>query len=136
MAWYDDYLAAWNSHDGERIVSFMTPDATYTDVALGQTHTGRADIAAWISSMPQEVSGDYRFEKGQVVATDSGYAFEWVMAGTHTGSMPQMPASGKPFTIYGISIGELEGGKIKRNTDYWNMVEFLTQIGMMPPSPG
>ena len=39
------------------------------------------------------------------------------------------------FTIWGVSVGRLEGGRIKENTDYWNMVEFLTQVGLMP-APG
>jgi hypothetical protein len=26
----------------------------------------------------------------------------------------------------------LEGGKIKEKTDYWNMVELLSQLGMLP----
>jgi hypothetical protein len=31
-----------------------------------------------------------------------------------------------------VSIGVLENGKIKANTDYWDMAQFLTQIGLMP----
>ena len=131
MAWYDDYLEAWDSHDGERIASFMTPDATYTDVALGETHTGRQDIAGWINSMVDHLSTDYRFEPGFVVATDRAYALEWVMKGTNDRG-EQLPATGKPFAIRGVSVGELEDGKIKRNTDYWSLGEFLMQVGLMP----
>ena len=132
MAWSVDYLDAWNSHDGERIASFMTPDASYTDIVLAQTHRGRADIAAWINSMNREFSTDYRFEPGHELVSDSGYFLEWTLKGTHDGSTPRLPASQKQFAIHGVSVGELENGKIKRNTDYWNMVEFLVQIGAMP----
>jgi steroid delta-isomerase-like uncharacterized protein len=110
----------------------MTLTGTYSDVALGVSHTGRADIAAWINTMVPELSSDYRFESVFSLVTDTGYVLEWVMKGTHDGSSPQLPASGKPFAIHGVSVGELEDGKIKRNTDYWNMAEFLVQIGAMP----
>ena len=132
VAWATDYLNAWNSHDGERIVTFMAPDATYTDVALGQVHRGRADIAAWINTMVPEFSSDYSFEPVAEQVTDSGYVLEWVMKGTHDGNSQQLPASGRQFAIHGASVGELERGAIRRNTDYWNMVEFLVQIGAMP----
>lgn len=130
MAWYDDYLKAWNTRDGERITSFMTADATYTDVALGESHAGRADIAAWINSMTDEFSTDYSLEPGFAFATDSAYALEWVMNGTNDRGKV-FPATGKPFAIHGVSVGELESGKIKRNTDYWSLGEFLMQVGLM-----
>ena len=31
--------------------------------------------------------------------------------------------------------GEFEGDKIKRNSDYWNMAEFLAQVGILPQPP-
>lgn len=133
MAWWDDYLDAWNTHDGKTIVSFMTPDAVYTDVALGEEHKGHADISAWIDTMAETFSSDYSFEPVSAFDNGSGYALEWVMRGTHDRSGPQMPATGKPIAIHGVSVGTLEDGKISKNTDYWNMGEFLVQIGVMPP---
>ena len=74
MAWYDDFLAAWDTHDADLIASFMTPDATYADVPLGQTHAGRDAIVAWINSIVNEFSTDYRFEPGFAFATDDAYS--------------------------------------------------------------
>jgi len=133
MAWYDDYLAAWDTHQGARVVSFMTPDAVYGDVALGVEHKGIDDIAAWIDEMEQTLSSDYRFEPVSAVDTPSAYALEWVLKGTHDKTSPQLPATGKQFAIRGASVGALRDGKIERNTDYWTMTEFLIQIGVMPP---
>lgn len=135
MAWYDDYLRSWDSHDGEHIASFMTEDVTYTDVALGETHTGRNDVAAWINRMVETFSTDYYLEPVHSLATDRGYALEWVLKGTND-RPAQFPATDKPFAIRGVSVGELEGGKIKRNTDYWSLAEFLMQVGLMPAPAG
>lgn len=131
MAWYDDYLKAWDSHDAQRITSFMTPEVTYTDVALGETHTGQQDVATWIDSMVEEFSTDYAFDSVFAFSTDRVYALEWVLKGTNDrGGV--FPATNKPFAIHGASVGELEDGKIKRNTDYWSLGEFLMQVGLMP----
>jgi hypothetical protein len=46
-----------------------------------------------------------------------------------------LPATGRKFAVRGVSVGRLEGGKIKENTDYWNMVELLSQLGMLPEEP-
>jgi steroid delta-isomerase-like uncharacterized protein len=131
MAWYDDYLDAWNRHDGAGIASFMTPGVTYTDVSLGVTKTGQQNVAAWIDTMVDEFSTDYEMEPVSAFSTDSAYALEWVVKGTNDRGK-QFPATGKPFAIHGASVGVLEGGKINRNTDYWNLAEFLMQVGLMP----
>ncbi|MBV9131622.1 MAG: ester cyclase [Chloroflexi bacterium] len=61
---------------------------------------------------------------GFAIVTESSYAMEWTMTGTHDRSSP-LPATHKPFSIRDISIGEVQQGKIRRNTDYWNRIEFL-----------
>jgi steroid delta-isomerase-like uncharacterized protein len=57
---------------------------------------------------------------------------EWHMAGTHEGDLPGLPATGKGFSIRGVTFLELQEGKIKRCRDYWDMAAFLTQIGLSP----
>ena len=39
-------------------------------------------------------------------------------------------------SIDGLRIGVLENGKVKHNTDYWDMAGFLVQIGLMPAPEG
>jgi ketosteroid isomerase-like protein len=46
--WIADYLDAWNSHDGNKVASFMTDDAVYEDLAVGQVHEGKAAITAFV----------------------------------------------------------------------------------------
>ncbi|MBV8716271.1 MAG: nuclear transport factor 2 family protein [Chloroflexi bacterium] len=126
------YLDAWNRHAIDDVLTFFEANATYTDVALGQSHAGNEAMREFFTSLERDFSSDYRFDVGPSVVTEHGYAVEWVMRGTHDGTGPLMPATGKPYIIHGVSVGELKDGKIARNSDYWNMVEFLMQVGMMP----
>jgi steroid delta-isomerase-like uncharacterized protein len=130
--WGSRYLSAWNRHSVEDILGYMTPDCSYTDVALNESHVGTDDIRHFLLHMEANFSSDYSFEVGPGVATDSGYAQEWVMHGTHDRASPQLPATGKPYSVRGVSVGEFRDGKIARNTDYWSLAEFLSQIGMFP----
>lgn len=129
------YLDAWNRHDADAVLGFMTHDCTYTDVAVGETYSGSAALREFVGGLAARFSSDYRFEGGFVVLSGDGYAAEWVMKGTHDGQGPRLPGTGKPYAIHGVSIGELRDGKIARNTDYWNMTELLVQVGLMP-APG
>ena len=131
--WMQQYLNAWNSHDGAQVAAFMAADATYEDVALGQTHKGQEEIANFVGETA-EFSNDYRFVSVSEQQSSDRYALEWEMSGTHTGPAGPIPATDKTYRIRGISVGRLDAdGKIKENRDYWNMADFLVQIGILPP---
>jgi steroid delta-isomerase-like uncharacterized protein len=130
--WLQDYLAAWNTRNGERVAEWMADDATYEDVALGQVHEGRESIIAFVDGMTG-FSSDYRFEPVSDFSTDTNYAAEWELYGTHDGDGAGPPATGRLYRIRGVSVGTLRQGKIARNRDYWNMAEFLKQVGILPP---
>jgi len=50
-------------------------------------------------------------------------------------SIPGVPATGKKFSVRGAAITEFRGGKISRNTNYWNLASMLQQVGVMPGPP-
>jgi steroid delta-isomerase-like uncharacterized protein len=60
-------------------------------------------------------------------------AIEWTMSGTYTGDWPGMPATGRRFSsVRGTSILELEAGKIRRESDYWDAATVMKQVGLLP----
>jgi steroid delta-isomerase-like uncharacterized protein len=128
-------LEAWNSHDGSQVAVFMAEDATYEDLALGVLHEGRDAIKAFAQEA-DSFSSDYRFISISTRQSGSSYAMEWEMVGTNTGEGGGLPATNKPYKIRGASVGVVDDdGKIKRNRDYWNMADYLAQVGILPP-PG
>jgi len=54
---------------------------------------------------------------------------EWVATGRHTGDLPGLPASGRSFTIPGVTVVIREHGKIVRETLYFDVAELHRQIG-------
>jgi hypothetical protein len=67
---------AWNQHDADAIVEELAEDATYADMELGESNTGRDAIRRYIARLDQEFSSDCAMELGFMVATDAGYAVE------------------------------------------------------------
>jgi steroid delta-isomerase-like uncharacterized protein len=130
----EDYLAAWNSHDAEKIASFFTDDGVHEDVAIGEVNRGKEQLKAF-ASYTFTTFPDFKLERTSSFVAGDWRGSEWIMSGTHTGDIPGIPTTGKSFSIRGASISELREGKIRRNSDYWNLASFLQQVGLLPEAP-
>jgi steroid delta-isomerase-like uncharacterized protein len=115
----------------------MSPAVEVVDTAFGGTFTGREAVAQLLAGMNEGLSSDYRFEVKTAVESGELYAFEWVLSGTHDRDNPALglPATGKRFTVPGLTIGRRHAGLITENRDYWNVAGLLAQVGLMP-APG
>jgi steroid delta-isomerase-like uncharacterized protein len=131
LGWTD----ALNRGDADAAAAYVTEDCVFTNIGTGQRLVGRdaarEDFVALIA-----MYSEMRIEKTTFLSTADGhYATEWIMTGVHTGDVPGLPATGKPFRISGAGFGEIRDGKLARVTEYWNMAEFLIQVGVLHP-PG
>jgi steroid delta-isomerase-like uncharacterized protein len=131
----NDYVAAWNAHDAERILSLCTDDVVFEEVPMGKVFRGNKEAKDFISSTFVNFP-DFKIElKSGFNAGDWG-AGEWVMSATFAhSSTPVMTATGKRFSVPGASIIEFRKGKISRESMYWNLAAFLQQVGLMPGPP-
>jgi len=131
MDW-NAYREAWDRHDGGAVASFFTDDGVYVDHVLGQRHQGRTAIVGFVKWGEEQGSSDYQLTLLDHFETEDRYTLVWDFCGTHDRSSqdPPLPATGKRFAVRGVSVGTLAGGKIRENTDYWNMGELLIQIGI------
>jgi len=62
------------------------------------------------------------------VAHGSQVVAEWVATGTHSGNFPGLPASGRPFSIRGVTVVVRHEGKIVREAIYYDMEEVRRQL--------
>lgn len=56
----------------------------------------------------------------------------WEFKGTHTGSFFGIPATGKKINVIGCTIATIVNGKITEERDFFDNLEFLRQLGLMP----
>jgi steroid delta-isomerase-like uncharacterized protein len=54
---------------------------------------------------------------------------EWVASGTHQVDYPGLPATGRKFSIPGVTVVVRRNGKIMRESLYYNMAEVQRQLG-------
>jgi steroid delta-isomerase-like uncharacterized protein len=128
----DDWAAAWSSHDPERVLALFTNDCVFEDVPFGVVTRGKEELRSFANGAFAAVP-DFKFELTSRFAADQRAAIEWVMSGTHKGDFPGMPATGKRFSsVRGSTIFEVEGGKIRHESDYWDAATFMKQVGLLP----
>jgi steroid delta-isomerase-like uncharacterized protein len=128
---FEDWAAAWSLHDGEKLLSLCTDDCVYEDVTMNAVNRGKAEVKAFADATFAAFP-DFKIALTSEFTTGNWAGAEWTMSGTHRGDLPGMPATGKSFSVRGATICELQAGRIKRISDYWDMVTFLKQIGLMP----
>jgi steroid delta-isomerase-like uncharacterized protein len=127
-----DENAAWNAHDVEKIASFYTEDCIKEDVALGTSTRGKEEMNA-LHHRVFAAFPDLHIELTSYFHTDEWAASEWIMSGTYSHQLPGMPpATGRSFSLRGSTIMKLQGGRISRVSDYWNLLSFLEQLGLSP----
>ena len=127
-----DWTDAFNRHDPDAYASFMAEDCVFTNVGTGERVVGRAAQRADLAKLLAAWS-DLRGETVNLLVAGDSYAKEWVMTGVHTGDMPGLPATGRNFRIVGAGVGQVRDGKIASATEYWNLADFLSQVGALPP---
>ncbi len=54
--------------------------------------------------------------------------------GTHRGEIFGIPATGKPFSVSGVSIWEVRGGQLIQEWVSWDALGMMQQLGAVPPS--
>lgn len=127
---FHEYIAAWNSHDTEKIAEFFTEDGVHEDVAVGSVFHGKRELEAGLNPL-FAACPDLKLELKTLFVAGNWVAQEWVMSGTQTGDFGGLgiAATGKRFSVRGASITKLRDVKIARNTDYWDMESMRRQLG-------
>ena len=141
-AWLDDYIGAWVLHaragspDGAEaladLLKFMSPNVQYKDLPTGLEYVGHEGVKE-MSTGAYQWSSDLTFTVHTRQTDGSLFAFESEMAGTNTGDFASVPATGRRFVLWGVSVGTVSReGLVQEHRDYWDMPGFMAQIGAMP----
>lgn len=73
-----------------------------------------------------------RFTLEDMIAEGDKVVVRWTNRGTHVGEFMGIPPTGKSFSIAGIDIHRLSGGKM---AEHWHVVDLfgqLQQLGLIP----
>ncbi len=126
---------AWNAKDVEGRKACSAPNIEL-EMPGGMQLKG-VDQVRQVEAVFWEALPDSQIMSTDVFTSGDSVIAEGFLTGTHTGVFrtPQgeIPASGNPVNLRYVSIKGVSGGKIVSEHLYFDQMEFMTQIGALPP---
>lgn len=123
------YYAAFNAADWEAMVSLLDEDVVH-DINQGGREIGREKFRWFLGQMARH----YREELADIaIMVDSGgnrAAAEFTVRGTYLATAEGLPAaSGQTYSLPAGTFFEIEDGLISRVTTYYNLKDWIAQVG-------
>jgi len=125
-----EFEKAFNRQDVEALVACFTPTGSYVDTFFG-AHSGSAALRAMFERMFHE-GRDYSWVMDVVVEDGNRAAAEWTFGYVVSDAIPR--SAGRKVRFRGMSVFELEGGRVARYREYFNEGVALLQLGFKPES--
>lgn len=80
---------------------------------------------------------DLHFDICRTIANGNTFVFEWTATGTNDGPLTtpegqMIPPTGKPGHVDGVLISQVQDGKIVRERTYWDQLQLLGALGLIP----
>jgi steroid delta-isomerase-like uncharacterized protein len=122
------WKAAWEASDGEAMAKLFTPDGVYDDYAFQVRSRGSATIVEWVKSTGRSLPGA-KSDILDVVQSRDRIVYRWMFDATpaKTGGLP---ANRRSFSAPAVSVLDMKGGLIRRNSDDDNLADLLRQLGL------
>jgi len=130
MSIVHEFEKAFNANDVAALLRCFTERATYVDTFFG-LHTGQAELARMFERMFRE-GRDYRWRMTAVVEGPRAGAAEWTFEYVVTEAVAR--SAGRRVRFSGMSLFELEGGRIAAYREYFDEGLALLQLGFAPAS--
>ena len=125
-----DFEKAFNRQDVDGLLACFTERGSYVDTFFG-AHTGQGELREMFARMFREGRG-YAWVMDVVVETPAAAAAEWTFGYVVSDAVPR--SAGRRVRFRGMSVFELEGGRIARYREYFNEGVALLQLGFKPES--
>ena len=130
MSIVHDFAKAFNGRDVGALVACFTEGASYVDNFYGE-HRGHAGLHAMFDRMFRE-GRDYSWVMDTVVESPDRATAEWTFGYVVTAAVPR--SAGRKIGFRGMSLFELERGKIAVYREYFDSGQALLQLGFAPES--
>ena len=128
---------AMQAADTATIVELFWPEAVYDDYVSQLQHRGIEEILGYALSV-HSWADDVYLNVGAVHVSPSGATAEWLFAAVQARPMGEVvpTATNRVVTTNGVTILEIDGGRIRRAADYMDTTPMYLQLGGRMTLPG
>lgn len=118
----EQYLAALNAHDPDAIVSCVAEDFVNEHTStMAHSRRGRAIYREALEGFLSDFE-KLHYEVEQILVDGSAVAVRYRM------SFEMRSAGGRPVSVRGVFVFEVEDGLVVRRVDYWDSGEVQRQL--------
>ncbi|GAC1392905.1 MAG: hypothetical protein NVS4B11_13990 [Ktedonobacteraceae bacterium] len=125
---HDQHLSLQNRGDIQQLKPDYAHDAVVEDSMSEKAFVGHAAIMARKGSSIEAIP-DLQIAVTNRVAQGAQVMVEWVASGTHNGDLFGIVASGRQFSIRGVTVVVRTNDKIVREALYYDVAEVRRQLG-------
>ena len=122
------YYDLFNRGDWDGMCALLADDVAH-DLNQGERQVGRAVFRAFLDRMARS----YREQLRDICVIGNGHgraAAEYVVEGAYIATDEGLPeARGQRYTLPGGAFFEVRAGQIARVTNYYNLTDWLRQVG-------
>lgn len=124
---HDDHLRHQTRGDTDALHNDYAEHAIVEDSMYPAPFVGRAAIMARKGVGMAALPG-LKINVTNRVVHGNQLTVEWVASGIHSGDLPGLPASHRSFAIPGVTVVVRHGGKIVRESIYYDITEVHRQL--------
>ena len=119
----------WSEGDVSRISEFYAEDfeAHYPMTNWGSGLGGAKNLAVEI----RKAFPDYREHIDELISAEDRVIVRLTITGTHTGPLPNLPATGKSVEFTDVTICRIQDGKIVEQSGLSDYLTLYSQLGVI-----
>lgn len=119
------YVQAWNSHDTAAIDTLLANDGIHEDISQNFRGVGGKAVNQFLRDLIR-AEPDFKWNVMNSMEDGRFVGLEWTWTATYTGPDPSgKQVRNRHMSGRGASIVEVDDGKIKRFTDYYDTPSFF-----------
>jgi predicted ester cyclase len=130
----DRHLAAFNAKDADAFVGNESPNIEFI-LPGAISLRGREQVKAYIQIFWRAFPDGTVTQQGQILAPE-GAITESIFSGTHTGPLStpdgEIPATGRRVRLRQAAVQRVTDGLISSEHLYFDQLELLGQLGILP----
>jgi steroid delta-isomerase-like uncharacterized protein len=133
--WFSDVVSRGDMHSLDEICAVCHPQFEMVRGVVEPAPQGIDGLKDLIASL-RTAFPDLSATVDEQVAEGDKVVSRVTMSGTHEGEFMGAPATGKSFTIPGVSIWEVIDGQLISEWVSWDSMSMMQQLGLAPaPAP-
>ncbi|HKJ03899.1 MAG TPA: nuclear transport factor 2 family protein [Longimicrobiales bacterium] len=130
-------MSVWETGETEDLAHLFYGDAVYDDFPNQTQYRGLEEIAGYVTHV-HDWADAVSLSVSAVHTSETGAVVEWVFSAVQDKPIgDRVPvATGRDVLLNGVTILEIDGGRIRRAADYIDVLSLVLQLGAEVHMPG